>query len=156
MKMKWGKLSGILLAAGVLLAGCVGGAEVYSDNEAIARDYDHSTAVLCLTNHDKNSATMTASSFEGMKNLWSYQAQEEEEITLTIQLHVEAGKAKVVLVTPDKEVKVLAEHDAAAENQDTPETVQAAVRKGKNRIRVVAEKGTKLDLSVELQGKDAS
>lgn len=83
---------------------------------------------------------------EGMETIWSFISEEDMDIELSGEMSVASGKAKLVLILPDNTLVLLAEQDSTSDNTEISQTF--SIKKGLNRIKVVAEKNTKLDLDI--------
>lgn len=59
-------------------------------------------------------------------------------------MSIKSGKAKLVLILPDNTLILLAEKDFASNSNEITQTF--SVKQGLNRIKLVAEKNTELDL----------
>lgn len=85
--------------------------------------------------------------FEGMDTIWTYDTEENKDIEISYLLSVSKGKAKLVLIDPKNNVKVLAENfDNTIQNE--METIQLSLEKGKNRIKLVAADKAQIHLEL--------
>ena len=67
-----------------------------------------------------------------------------EKAVRTEVMSIKSGKAKLVLILPDNTLILLAEKDFASNSNEITQTF--SVKQGLNRIKLVAEKNTELDL----------
>ena len=81
---------------------------------------------------------------EGMETIWSFTSDEDMDIELSGEMSIKSGKAKLVLILPDNTLILLAEKDFASNSNEITQTF--SVKQGLNRIKIVAEKNTELDL----------
>ena len=93
-----------------------------------------------------------SATFSGTKTIWSHQAKDDINIKLSYMLSVtEGGKAKLVLTTPDNEVIIIAENtNNSVMSEMKSETI--TLKKGNNRIKIVGQDSTKLQLKLNTDG----
>ncbi len=147
--MKAGKLLGAVLVMVCVAAGCGFNPmlAVYDDNAKVAGD----TNTYNLSNYEQVQSdlhfTASVGKMEGMDTIWVLDAEEDMTVDITYQLSVFSGKMKLVLIDPEKEVSVIVECDSEME-----ETVQSTldVKKGNNRIKIVAAENTQFDIDMTL------
>ena len=147
--MKAGKLLGAVLVMVCVAAGCGFNPmfAVYDNNAKIAGD----TNTYNLSNYEQVQSdlhfTASVGKMEGMDTIWVLDAEEDMTVDITYQLSVFSGKMKLVLIDPEKEVSVIVECDS-----DMEETVQSTldVKKGNNRIKIVAAENTQFDIDMTL------
>lgn len=147
--MKAGKLLGAVLVMVCVAAGCGFNPmlAVYDDNAKTAGD----TNTYNLSNYEQVQSdlhfTASVGKMEGMDTIWVLDAEEDMTVDITYQLSVFYGKMKLVLIDPEKEVSVIVECDSEME-----ETVQSTldVKKGNNRIKIVAAENTQFDIDMTL------
>ena len=84
-----------------------------------------------------------------MDTVWTYDAAEDVSAELSYSVSVYNGKMKLVLIAPDDSLTTIAEITAeTALGAYQKYTVH--LKKGKNRIKVVAGKDTKLDIELSI------
>lgn len=142
-------LTAFLLA--FLLAGCKDNsmADIYNDDREIVRDGD--TYGIDEIEQDLKESDFTAkiSKIEGMETIWTYEAVEDMELDIAYLVTVYSGKAKLVLIAPDDTLTIISE--ASPETKGTALTEDIiSIKAGKNRIKIVAEKNTKLDIQLTI------
>lgn len=147
--MKVGKWFALVLAAvctaACILAGCGTNPmlAIYNNDAKIASN----TNTYSLTNveqvHSDLHFTASIGKMEGMDTVWVFDAEEDTAVDITYQLNVSSGKAKLVLINPEKEVSVIVECDSKME-EPVQETLD--IRKGNNRIKIVAGENTQFDI----------
>ena len=143
------KLLGEVLVMVCVAAGCGFNPmfAVYDNNAKIAGD----TNTYNLSNYEQVQSdlhfTASVGKMEGMDTIWVLDAEEDMTVDITYQLSVFSGKMKLVLIDPEKEVSVIVECDSEME-----ETVQSTldVKKGNNRIKIVAAENTQFDIDMTL------
>lgn len=147
--MKEGKWFALVLAAvctaACILAGC-------GTNPMLAI-YDNDTKIASESNtyslknveqvHSDLHFTASVGKMEGMDTVWVFDAEEDTAVDITYQLNVSSGKAKLVLIDPEKEVSIIVESDSKME-EPVQETLD--IRKGNNRIKIVAGENTQFDI----------
>lgn len=119
--MKVGKWFALVLAAvctaACILAGCGTNPmlAIYDNDAKIASN----TNTYSLTNveqvHSDLHFTASVGKMEGMDTVWVFDAEEDTAVDITYQLNVSSGKAKLVLIDPEKEVSVIVECDSKME-----------------------------------------
>lgn len=87
--------------------------------------------------------TASVEKMEGMDTIWVFDAEEDTEVDITYRLNVSSGKMKLVWINPEKEVSVIVECDSEMEDP-VQETLH--VKKGNNRIKIVAGENTQFDI----------
>ena len=131
-----------------LCMGCGGASSAYDDEEQMAEQSNayNLTEVQQAIDSGFYAANVT---FEGMDTLWGYDAPADAQIQITHQLLVKAGRAKLVLVTPDGACTTIAEN---ADQSDSValRTTAANVQAGHNRIRLVAEGDAQIELQLQI------
>lgn len=86
--------------------------------------------------------------FEGMDTIWEYDCNSENKVEISYLLSVSKGSAKLVLITPDNEVKTIVE-SSKEDNNNTLETTILDLQKGENRIKLVAKNNSKINLEMK-------
>lgn len=143
--MKTAKLFAIVLTAVCMTAGCGTNPmlAIYDNDMKIASD----TNSYSLTNveqvHSDLHFTASVGKMEGMDTVWGFDAEEDTAVDITYQLNVSSGRVKLVLINPEKEVSVIVECDSKME-EPVQETLD--IRKGNNRIKIVAGENTQFDI----------
>lgn len=148
MRKKINMLLVIILSV-LLVAGCSlnNGARVYDNEKMIVENFNTYNLVKSKQSMSDNHLTGSAEKMEGMGTVWEFTASEDTDVNLTYQITVSAGKAKLVLISPDDSLTTLAEFiaDVDMEHEST-DTFKAM--KGKNRIKLVGGKGTKIEYEI--------
>lgn len=147
--MKVGKWFALVLAA-VCTAACI---LVGCGTNPMLAIYDNDTKIASESNtyslknieqvHSDLHFTASVEKMEGMDTVWVFDAEEDTVVDITYQLNVSSGKAKLVLIDPEKEVSVIVECDSKME-EPVQETLD--IRKGNNRIKIVAGENTQFDI----------
>lgn len=130
----------------VLISGCVmnTGARVYDSDRAIASSSNSYNLTDYTGNQNGNTVSGSAEKLEGMDTVWSYEAEEEKEVTLSWKLNVSSGKAKFVLINPDGELTTLAEC-FAGEDSEQSSSGTFEIKQGENRVKLVGAENTSLE-----------
>lgn len=87
--------------------------------------------------------------FEGMDTLWTYEVEEDIEVALSYLLSLSSGKAKLVHIDPEGEVSVIVENKDVS-TQAALENCMLSLRKGENRIKLVAANKAQIDMQLEI------
>lgn len=139
----------ILLISIVLLTGCfkvIDFDTIYDDDKAISKSYNSFNMTNPQTNIKDNIfyGTLTLS---GMKEIWDYTTDIDEEIELTYILSTDKGDAKLALIDDDGIVTTLID-TVDLEESDNERTITFPVTKGQNRIKLVG-RDAKINFSFE-------
>ncbi len=90
---------------------------------------------------------------EGMDTIWTYNAEEDMELEMTYLLNITKGKMKFVLISPDDSITNIVEM-----TKDSPIKGYAVsnlkIKKGKNRIKVVAGVDTSASFEIKIPEGD--
>ena len=139
------KFFSIVFVAICFMAGCASDSivAVYDNNKKIASD----TNTYNLNNVDQTSEdghfTASVEKMEGMDTIWNFDTEEDTVIDITYTLNVSSGKIKLVLISPEGEVSVIAECDS-----EMTDTSTLNIEKGNNRIKIVADENTKFGIDI--------
>lgn len=143
--MKAAKLFGAVLTVVCMIAGCGVNPmlSVYDDDVKIAS----ASNTYNIMNYEQVQSdlhfTASVEKMEGMDTIWVFDAEEDTEVDITYRLNVSSGKMKLVWINPEKEVSVIVECDSEMEDP-VQETLH--VKKGNNRIKIVAGENTQFDI----------
>lgn len=104
--------------------------------------------------------TITCEKMTGMDTIWKYNALEDITMQMNYSLWVASGKAKLILIQPDNTLITLTEQESTMDNQqmDTSTMEQECelnFKKGRNKIKIVCEKGTAFSLSFQISEVDS-
>lgn len=93
------KAAAALLVPVVLLTGCAVnfGEQVYDNEEMIGADYDRYNADYFSQSSEGNTLSGSAEKLEGMRTIKKFDSSGEGEISLTYDLNVSSGRAKIAL-----------------------------------------------------------
>ncbi|WMJ89332.1 hypothetical protein [Anaerocolumna sp. MB42-C2] len=83
----------------------------------------------------------------GSYTIWKYECDEDTDINISYLFSVTSGKAKLVLITPDNIIHVIAFGDQKIENDDKKQTT-LSLKKGTNQLKLVGK--NKADIKLEL------
>ena len=84
-----------------------------------------------------------------MGEIWEFDAPKDLDVKIESQITVSSGKAKLVLIDPDDTVTILKEYTADSKaEQKYSETFR--VKKGHNRMKLVAEKDTQIEFDISV------
>ena len=144
------KILAASLVLSALLSGCSPGAmaDVYDDDERIAGE-SNSYTIVRSKQFTENGQHWTASvgKMEGMDTIWTYEAEEATDVDITYTLSVSSGKLKLVWITPDGTLSIIAECDSAMEE---PAQSTLHLENGTHRIKLVASEDTGFDADITL------
>ena len=141
----------IMLSMIVLISGCSNARnEIYSDDVKIAQSESYHTT-MWVPKHSDNKYSLTADTLTGLRTIWRYDAEDDEDVEMFYSLSVSnGGKAKLVLVTPDDEVIILSEN---TDNRTVSELESQIVslKAGNNRIKIVGYDKVKFELKLNIE-----
>lgn len=142
------KAAAALLVPAVLLTGCAVnfGKQVYDNEEMIGADYDRYNADYFSQSSEGDTLSGSAEKLEGMRTIKKFDSSGEGEISLTYDLNVSSGRAKIALVAPDGTVMIPGE--CTAEEKETTGSEQYEAVEGEYRIKLVGDEGTKLEYEI--------
>ena len=137
----------LLLAALISIAGCNNNA-TYTDDAAIAKKTDSFSTKMWTSNTRGNEFTASAT-LTGARTIWRYNAESDIDVTFAFLLSVtgDVGKAKLVLIGPDDDVTIITENANSA-TYDELQYQTISLKKGSNRIKVVAQDAPKFELTL--------
>lgn len=145
--------AGIILFMVVLLTGCSGGfdmAAVYDNETQIASQSNSYNKINYKQSETGNTITVVCETFEGMDTLWSYYADGTENFDFAYDLKAESGKAKLVLIRPDKTLETLVEVTGETQGREAEGAMTLELEEGSNRIKLVGGEDTRIDLEMTL------
>ncbi|MBU3811785.1 MAG: hypothetical protein H9893_09065 [Candidatus Niameybacter stercoravium] len=87
--------------------------------------------------------------FEGVDTLWDYEAEEDMEVEVSYCLSVSHGKAKLVYIAPNDQTYIIVENKDRVKTDDLENAV-LQIKKGRNRIKLVAMNKAQIDLKVKV------
>lgn len=90
---------------------------------------------------------------EGMDTIWTYESDEDKELDMTYLINVTSGKLKLVLISPDNSVTNIVERTNQSDVIDYA-TNTLYIKKGLNRIKIVAGKDTGAELDITIPNGD--
>lgn len=97
---------------------------------------------------DNNILSISYEKLNGMDTVWLYEANEDMDLDITYQFTVSKGKAKLVHILPDNANQIIIE-----KNKDTTaaeETSTIFLKKGTNRIKIVATDNADLKMEISI------
>ncbi|BCJ92765.1 hypothetical protein acsn021_03340 [Anaerocolumna cellulosilytica] len=141
-----------LLCLGIafLLVGCSRNymSSLYSNDKEIVSE-SNSFSVDEETQNIEGQQYSGSLVLEGMDTIWKYDAKEDMNIDISYELSVNKGKAKLVLISPDDACETIVENNEKAEQKEL-ETVTVTLKKGENRIKLVAADKAQIDLDLSV------
>lgn len=143
------RLLGLLVAASFLI-GCGQNpmAAIYDNDSKIASEgnsYNYYRDVK--QDFDESDFTASVRGMDGMDTIWSYDCDSDSEIQINFDMANNVGDVKLVLISPDGELKTILE----CTNEETFEGSKSLnIKKGENRIKVVARDKAKFDVSLNI------
>lgn len=135
----------------LVLTGCSMGS-IYSNEEKIASDNNSYNLDVKEQKIDGHKFTGNIE-FEGMDTIWKYQAEEDSLIDITYLIKLTAGKAKLVLISPDGDVIDIVEITDKSDLMEAS-TTSLSLKKGENRIKLVATDNAKISFEIEIEVGD--
>lgn len=97
---------------------------------------------------DNNILSISYERLNGMDTVWLYEANEDMDLDITYQFIVSKGKAKLVHILPDNTNQIIVE-----KNKDTAATEKTStifLKKGTNRIKIVAADNADLKMEISI------
>lgn len=135
----------------LVLTGCSMGA-IYSNEKKIASDNNSYNLDVKEQKIDGNKFTGNIA-FEGMDTIWKYQAEKDSLIDITYLIKLTAGKAKLVLISPDGDVVNIVETTDKSDLMEAS-TTSLSLKKGENRIKLVAADNAKISFEIGIEVGD--
>lgn len=140
---------GIIIAGTILLP-----VYVYENEKLIASELNTANKLKYYKTVHDGVTTVSCSKMTGMDTVWKYNASEDVTIQMYYTLQVTDGKAKLIFVQPGDDTVILAEQDSAAQKSTVSDATSATeqqctldLKKGRNKIKIVCEKGASFELS---------
>lgn len=124
-------------------------AAVYDDNSKIASNSNTFSLINDMQEIEGKSYKGNIGKFEGMDTIWTCDATEDENVELAYLISVSAGKMKLVLIAPDNSLTTIAEITPETKLDDF-QTYMLPLKKGENRIKVVAGEDTQIDMELSI------
>lgn len=87
--------------------------------------------------------------FEGMDTVWIYNAEQDMDIEVSYLLSVSEGKAKLVFIGPEGELKILVENTGNVIQKEM-KTSKFSLKKGKNRIKLIGANKAQIYLKLKI------
>jgi len=129
-------------------SGCTldtGKADVYDNNEKIAKDGDSYSYVGRNESGSKNEITVKYRKFSGADTIWNIESEGKSEITIKYDSKVESGDFKGVLISPEKQVE-----DILVGTETGERTIK--LTEGKYRFKFVGNKAKgKIEISIKTE-----
>ncbi len=119
--------------------------DIYDIDSKIADNSNSYNLINCEQRIEEQNYKCSIEKFEGMDTVWTYDAAEDVSAELSFFVSVYDGKMKLVLIAPDDSLTTIAEITPETKLED-PINYTINLKKGKNRIKVVAGIDTKLEL----------
>lgn len=116
---------------------------IYDDDVKIASASNTYSIMNCEQVQSDLHCTASVGKMEGMDTIWVFDAEEDTAGDITYRINVSSGKMKLVWIDPEKEVSVIVECDSEMDDS-VQETLH--VKKGNNRIKIVAGENTQFDI----------
>lgn len=136
--------------AAILLTGCAVniGKQVYDNDEMLGADYDRYSSEYFSQSSEGNILSGSAEKLEGMRTIKKFDSSGEGEISLSFNLSVSSGKAKIVLVAPDGTVTIPGE--CTSEEKELTDDKHYKASEGEYRIKMVGDEGTRLEYEITI------
>ncbi len=124
-------------------------ADIYDNDSEIASNSNSYNLINCEQRIEEQNYNCSIEKFEGIDTVWSYDATEDVSAELSYFVSVYNGKMKLVLIAPDDSLTTIAGITPETKLEDS-KNYTINLKKGKNRIKVVAGKDTKLDIELSI------
>jgi hypothetical protein len=126
---------------------------LYQDEESLQTPYSSYVMESGSSEIDGHCMSGEISGLNGMVLVWWYESDDENTAySLTYSMHVTAGKAKIILVSPDESIRTIAEYDAYDGAEDVREAF--SVTDGLSRIKIVGTNDADLTFEISVNGGD--
>lgn len=123
-------------------------ASIYNNEEKIAEDSNSFGYDDIQQEVDNNIFSVSYEKLNGMDTVWVYEANEDMDLDITHQLTVSKGKAKLVHILPDKTNEIITEKNKEITTDEETSTI--FVKKGTNRIKIVAADDANLKMEISI------
>lgn len=143
------------VVAFIVLAMVLGGCSknhmtsIYSDNEKISSNTNSFNLYIEKQNIEGRKFNGVIKKIEGMDTIWIYESDKDMELDMTYLLNVISGKVKLVLIEPDSSVTNIIEATKESDVIDYATNI-LRIKKGLNRIKIVADKNTSLEFDISI------
>ncbi|WP_042274489.1 hypothetical protein [Faecalimicrobium dakarense] len=143
----------------IMITGCIISALVINGCSANMKSVYSSTNKISSNTNSFNlndeSQTMDNQSyvgkleFEGMDTIWTYNAENNEDVELSYLLSVAKGKAKLVLINSNGDIEIIIENKDNAQPTDM-NSAKLSLTEGENRIKLVAQDNAQIELKFKI------
>gem|GEM_PF-1651873 len=127
---------------------------IYSNDEKIAED-ESSYNMFQATQNISDTSYEATFKIEGMIKIWEYDSEANEKIDISYMLSTTTGKAKLVLIEPDFEVRTIIEN-VSERTQTEMELSTFSLKEGRNMIKLVAYNQSNVDLEIKINAGEFS
>lgn len=140
-----------IIVFAIVLGGCSKNhiTSIYSDNEKISSNTNSFNLDIEQQNIEGQKFNGVIKKIEGMDTIWTYESDKDMELDMTYLLNVISGKVKLVLISSDSSVTNLIETTKESDVIDYA-TNTLRIKKGLNRIKIVADKNTSLEFDISI------
>lgn len=149
----------ILILLSVLLIGCSKNSITSIYDNYMTSIYDDNEKISSTTNsYSLNGIQQSIKGqqfkghikkIEGMDTIWTYESDEDKELDMIYLINVTRGKLKLVLISPDNSVTNIIERTNQSDIISYA-TNTLHIKKGLNRIKIVADKDTSAELDITI------
>lgn len=142
----------LICTIALILLGCSSNSavSVYDDEAQISSETNSFNLDLVEQNIDNHNFVGTIDKFEGMDTIWTYESDKDTQIDMKYKIKVTSGKVKLVLISPDATTTTLVEITDSSDLNDYAIN-NLTIKKGENRIKMVAGKNTKLEFEISIE-----
>lgn len=125
--------------------------DVYSDDSRIASISNSYNLTNYSQEQSEHRIEGTVGKFHGMDTIWSFDSEEDTEVSMTYRIDLQEGKLKLALIAPDGTVSVIDEFTDPGDGSE--QEVKVSIKKGLNRIKMVGQEAA-FEWHIEMeQGK---
>lgn len=121
---------------------------IYTNDKELAATYD-SWSLFNNNQSIENNEFNGTYELSGCGTIWKYSSDEQVDLQVPYNLTVKGGKAKLILITPDNEVKTLVENTSKSPVKDEC-TFTLPLEKGLNRIKLVGSNKTNIQVQLKI------
>lgn len=145
----------VIIMISMLLIGCSNNymTSIYDNNEKISSDANSFNLDINEQSIEGQQFKAQIKKIEGMDTIWSYESDEDKILDITYLINVKSGKLKLVLISPDNSVNEIIEQTKKSDMMNTS-TNSLDIKKGLNRIKIVGDKHTSVDLDIKITQGD--
>jgi len=143
----------LILIVCLFISGCSNGfaKREYNSDDKIAKKEDHYAKQNSVFNPIVGGCRLTVGEFDGRETLWTFMAEEEQEMEVSIYLSLSSGQVKIVYIDAGGTITNLLESTTEG-TVGIVETKNVLLKNGENRFKVVGYDCRDLDVELLFDG----